>query len=638
MRPPHYKERMDFHVIITMNEKNKAAYDALFARAYKALKDKGQLREDCIHEDERLHGIEEYFAHMEYLAQLDPLFVMIPLDEAEFVINANTRSISAPKITVVQKDNSAEMLIFTIDRYFDFMDLAAQDMQIRVQWILPSGRSEAQDFEFIDLRSVPGKIRLGWLLNDAVTSESGDVQYSVRFWKETMIDNENKAIYSFNTLPAKFTVSKALSKEVEGNIYRPLSSGLFAKAITNSVLPGPDGTLPLNPRFGAPGLDLNETASLNDNVLNLIAQAVVSDTGEISYEWYYTPAVDIEGGFKAGVRYAYEDVTTTNGDGEVEIIPGFNRLGGTVNNLDYKLAELKDNVIDPYTSYYKQSDSGFVNSTNPAEDLANDIELYELYTSYSMGDNEQTVIGAYEVEAVNEMNGIFSRPVVSKKCTLVGPNEVTFVNNLADKYVLTGKNDKLSITIGSQPAGTVSSYTWAYSSESDEDLIVMEDTNSNFYEVKNAGWYKAIPSVELNRESKSAESNICLVIGLPEAPAVTYGEVSAAQNLYNGFPEYKNADATEFTLDVEVAAFEGPAALTSDGIIYRWFVTPETGKKEELTEDSDIVVSGLGTNALVIKNPNSSTGDYWNFTCEVTNKLGDNFSDPVEKLFYVYAY
>jgi hypothetical protein len=61
-------------------------------------------------------------------------FIMLPLDEPRFSIDANTRDIIIPanfkKLVGVQGDHSAETLIFDIDRYFDFVDLYRDDMEI----------------------------------------------------------------------------------------------------------------------------------------------------------------------------------------------------------------------------------------------------------------------------------------------------------------------------------------------------------------------------------------------------------------------------------------------------------------------------------------------------------------------------
>ena len=80
-------------MIVTINEKNIHLYNALFAEAYQALPEE-KIREDCRHDDKSFHSLEEYFAHIGYLREVDPKFLMLPLDENPFAINANTRTIS----------------------------------------------------------------------------------------------------------------------------------------------------------------------------------------------------------------------------------------------------------------------------------------------------------------------------------------------------------------------------------------------------------------------------------------------------------------------------------------------------------------------------------------------------------------
>jgi hypothetical protein len=61
---------------------------------------------------------------------------MLPLDEPRFSIDANTRDIIIPanfrKLVGVEGDHVAETLIFDIDRYFDFVDLYHDQMNIWV--------------------------------------------------------------------------------------------------------------------------------------------------------------------------------------------------------------------------------------------------------------------------------------------------------------------------------------------------------------------------------------------------------------------------------------------------------------------------------------------------------------------------
>lgn len=200
-------------MIITITEKNAHLYRALFAKAYQALEEKDPDLLQVTHDERRFLTLDEYFAHMADLLALDPVYMMLPLDENPFAINANTRAIVAPKIVTLQNDQIAEMITFTIDRYYDYMDL--DNATIYVQWTLPSGKEGATKVEFKDLDSEPGKIRFGWPLDADVTSEVGKVKYSVRFWQKGMIENaegefEEKVVYSFNTLTSEFTVSPSL--------------------------------------------------------------------------------------------------------------------------------------------------------------------------------------------------------------------------------------------------------------------------------------------------------------------------------------------------------------------------------------------------------------------------------------------
>lgn len=77
-------------------------YDQLFAKAFQALKEAGKLNTNIVSESAgTFHTIDEYFAHLEELFILDNSYIMLPLDEVPFDIDANKRTISNPKITVM---------------------------------------------------------------------------------------------------------------------------------------------------------------------------------------------------------------------------------------------------------------------------------------------------------------------------------------------------------------------------------------------------------------------------------------------------------------------------------------------------------------------------------------------------------
>ena len=115
--------------MVTILNKNSSVelwekYTKLFAKAHADLKAAGiEL------EGDRFTSLDEYFAHMGDLLVLNkPIYMLLPLDEAPFIINANARTISVPaeftKCGAVKGDNYCEIATFVIDRYFDFKDLA----------------------------------------------------------------------------------------------------------------------------------------------------------------------------------------------------------------------------------------------------------------------------------------------------------------------------------------------------------------------------------------------------------------------------------------------------------------------------------------------------------------------------------
>ena len=108
-------------MITILNEKNKLAYANLFEKARKELGLETPFT-----------NLDQYFAHINDLLGKDPKYILLPLDEDPFEINANTRTIKVPasfsKCASVQEDANAEMIVFTIDRYFDFVDLNTCDI------------------------------------------------------------------------------------------------------------------------------------------------------------------------------------------------------------------------------------------------------------------------------------------------------------------------------------------------------------------------------------------------------------------------------------------------------------------------------------------------------------------------------
>jgi hypothetical protein len=134
--------------MITKN--HPTAYAELFKKAQEVLNKYGQTNSEGnkVTEAVTISNIDDYFGVLKALAEIeqraesgniseyiDPIFTILPATEETFNIDANSRKISIPDNFAkygagVQGDEIAEILYFSIDRYFDAMDLAEMDILV----------------------------------------------------------------------------------------------------------------------------------------------------------------------------------------------------------------------------------------------------------------------------------------------------------------------------------------------------------------------------------------------------------------------------------------------------------------------------------------------------------------------------
>lgn len=652
---------MDLKVIVTVNQNidNTSAADkyvALFARAYQALdkedktRPEGQKLLKVTYDDGRFHDISEYYAHLADLLSLpDGIeYIMLPLDKNPFVINADTRAISSPKITVLQNDLNAEVVMFTIDRYFDYMDL--NNTQIYVQWTLPSGKEGATEVEMRDL-TIPGKIRFGWPLDDEITSEPGQVKYSVRFWKKAdEIDKQQGitqdiVVYSLNTLTSSLTISPSLQAHLNDgpDVNAPHSDNFFKKAIINSQIIAGNITPAATPHFGEPGLNLNAYESLVDNTLTLNAQAIAGDTGALTYEWYYKPAENGVGDladFKANTWYPYNDIKD---DKNKVTTKGFKAYGGSAADVYVPVDEsiyTKGYFVAGEQYYYYDADVkkhlAYTEPTPPAS--AAEKTLFERFTSYTVPSGETKVTGQYQVRVVNKKNVNTSVEVGSKVCQLVSPDDIQFdaKGNLAETLIIPEKGTTLAVSIKPDANAIAANrtFTWtrrvadANTVDSTFEPVYSTDSKKqpipSSIKISSPGWYQVQIDSNLNRETKTAKSIMCKATADPKVPTSEYTEAAKQLQTIDGAPIY-SANG-EHTLEVIASIKDIPAGhsidLYSDALTYTWSIqTVNDGPFRDLTEkDKGVYYTGsLGGSQLKINNP--AGADTRTYRCIVSNTL-----------------
>lgn len=230
--------------------------------------------------------LQEYFFYLERLVNVDEKYAVLPLDEAHFTIDANTRTISIPtdfrKNGIgVQGDDSAETLYFKINRFFDDMDFGRDDAHILIQWEAGNKSGVSPTFRK-DITSDPDYVMFGWLLDKDIC-QTGSVKFSVRIivWKD---EQRSDLLYSFNTLTATVGVNNSLEfltteLDVDDNISEKIKSRIKAS-------PTPSQTIQLHaPVFVTP-LKGDEYLDLVDGTATLTAQAYPNPQGQVQYIWY----------------------------------------------------------------------------------------------------------------------------------------------------------------------------------------------------------------------------------------------------------------------------------------------------------------------------------------------------------------
>lgn len=629
-------ERMELKVIVKVNSINDATttsqkYDRLFATAYQALFDKNPdlIRVDCRHDDKAFHSIDEYFAHLSDLYAIDPVYIMLPLDETPFAIDADKRTISNPKITVLQNDQNAEVVLFTIDRYFDYKDLDTVEYTY-VQWTLPDGTEGASKITMKDL-SIPGKLRLGWPLDNEITSQKGTVKFSVRFFDtDTIVDEKTKesktvVVYSFNTLTSTLNISESLQPQInEGaSVNDPIGEGFFRKAIVNSQLRTENSAIPLGPRFEEPGRNLNQYESLvavlgedkqptGEDTLKLVAQAVVSDTGVLTYEWWYKPAEDgtnVNGkNFNSDTWYCFEDYVVD----ENTTLPGFKAYGGTVAE-EYEAFTYDAKVGTQIGQRYYKDNKGTAAGT---EDFVDGATLYTRYTTYTVPASGP-VTGQYIVKATSTIGPNSTRPQPSTTCYLVSPADITFKRggdlNAKEIFPVDKDNKDLAKKLTVNPSDDTTlnaqrTFTWnryIIEPQYNENGELTTQPNSsiakpassgegenivygNVHEVTAPGWYQVVVSSTLNRETKTAPSTMCKLTSKPQVPtkngdnpslaadatlSMQFGATSGGSGIYQANDKvayYNPALGEVVTLDVKCVVRTPACTYEYDAVNNDW--------------------------------------------------------------------
>ena len=316
--------------------------------------------------DIEIRSLEDYFLYLTDIAELkigakdmpNAYLLVLPADEEVFAIDANTRAISVPAFVKkngigVYGDHRAEMIVLTVDRYFDHEDFLNDKIVINWNFTPAGGKvplyeetQEAAAFAPNEELN-PGYITFGFIITKDMTPEKGTLTFSVTIYD----DKSDEIVYSFNTLTASVNINDTLTLTNMAVIKNDTDN--YVGRLTNSIYT--DNTI--SP-IGTPEWRSGEL--INGQYTGLDAVA------------YFKPYEDLENSYTegvmltayAGMNPATADIvykwTFSPVDGTVETVREFD----TVNKApDYVEVELPESDNGAY--FYQGDEMGRPDTTHP---------------------------------------------------------------------------------------------------------------------------------------------------------------------------------------------------------------------------------------------------------------------------------
>lgn len=482
-------------MITKVTSENKGLYRSLFERANATLSLEGTNTID---------SLDKYFSVLKDLTDEDITYGYLPLDEPTFDINADTRVITIPSDfkkngISVKGDHYAEVLYFTINRYFDTNDLYDDNIKIVIQWEDPAGNKGVSlaVFKDVTVLAAQNKMLFGWALTESITHASGNVKFSVRFYE---LNASDELAFSLSTLTASAIVNPGLDYQFEdGEFVDGIS--VFAddaqnirSRLRNSDYNAPD-TIPAEATWV-----INLPANISEGVLakvDLDAEnthtfyaVAESEQGVISYVWKFKPTGSAD----------TIDITDRAGDVYVE-----------TSDIAYDGAKTYYHkvIVDSVPAYETFS-------FTPDDPIPSEGDtVYEKRNGLTIShvtDNATSVTGEYFVIAKNRI-GLGSSEVESNHVIVPTPSALDIIepaaaaNSVRLEDGTEGVGGKiLSAKANTAADGDTITYSWGTITEEGGEEIFTPISGATDTISKNVANTYAVPAVAANDRAKYDET------------------------------------------------------------------------------------------------------------------------------------
>lgn len=574
-------------MITKITKANQALYKSLFAKA-----------EAELGLDTPITTLEEYFTGIKELVAADPVYAVLPLDEEPFEINADTREITIPASfkkagLSVQGDEIAEVVYFSIDRFFDAQDLYNKDINIVIQWeTVPKGgaaKRSGLSREFVrDITTLADdhKILFGWPITSEITKEAGQIKFAVRFYKTGVAADGVTPImvYSMSTLPATAFVAAGLDADLtDAGVVIVDSTKDITNRFVNSETPSYHG------KPNAPVYVLNMLADQSvvfekdgEKCVDLVegkrefkVEAVNDgDAGVITYSWFKKSTAD--------------GVPTNLGEGTTEY------------------AATTDSAVVEGKTYYKLENEKYIPAVVAGDPSANEVTLYEKISKI-----DATSVGYYYANA-NTRVGFGNNSADSDVYKIPGPGEVT-ASGEGDGRLVEGKAT-LRVTAIPADAKDTLVYSWTVDGAEVGTGAAYEVTVANEDLAAYDKIYKATVKATRNgAESEVKEFEFRVVDGVAHAASIAPEFLSYIRR--------KNAAVLKATVDA--------TTVVSDEIEYQLFKETYLAEDEEPNDRSNDEAVG---DAITVTEKNFvasvTVADAGRYYFKVTNKV-DNATPAI---------
>ena len=460
--------------------------------------------------------LDEYFNWIGFIKLGGIKFLMLPLYEminGVFEIDANTRTINVPNDfkkngVAVQGDRNAELLWFSIDRYFDIHDFASDTVKIEINW---ENKNTKRPYEVTDMLPYEGKIYFCWNLSKNAASISGPLKFSIHIFGEN---------FDFYTQSASFNINAGLNFEGHKVEY---DDGLDSLLVGLNNSPTVGGIVSASEPYFIEGHTLPLYADLNENnQIVLQSLAASDDTGIITYNWFWTPE---EATNKESLKTAdYANINVANAYQEIA-----EPANAKYNNKTLYTLNETAQKYEPYTG-----DRNTVEVPLYAV-VAQCVIAIESIKENAINGVTADITGTYQLEAQNRLN--YSTNIIDTPQSVIipGPKDVKFIpwenqHGFIDNNISYMPERALEDTANNYYAdsNTITNYSWEYNpavmagfdvADGWEDVDADEISENNLCTPKNVGYYrvKAV-NVRNNKSSQVEVSEAVRVTHLPVAP------------------------------------------------------------------------------------------------------------------------